>query len=232
MNKRQVIKILSKLSLIVTVLILGAISFWPIINSTNHTGYEPYYFIIPFTILAVISFVMLIFTEAKNINAITILLGFIAVLLLFTYKQFNIMLNYDEWLTRGMPNRFEAVPTMFWADTNKNISSENGIKFYTWKIPVKINLPEGENIEEVIVEEYDESYVDYCHSAYDFIEKALERNDIDFEFSQESGTFSEIAGLGSAGNNEWMLYLNGQKSPYKINEHCIDEDWDIELVYE
>ncbi len=134
--------------------------------------------------------------------------------------------NNEKDLTKEITDKTEVITN----DNDKK--TKNDIKLYNWEIPVKINFPEGEDIEEKIVEEYDESYVDYCHSAYGFIEKALQMNNVDFEFSKESGYFTQIAGLDKNKNHKWKLYLNGQKSPYKINEHCMEEDWKIELIYE
>lgn len=105
-------------------LLLGIVIYWPISNSTNHTGFEPYYLVVPFIISALLLLILSIFCKTKNkITLLGLVVSLLGTLLLFSYKQYNIMLNYDEWLTRGMPGRFENVGTMFWVNDNATSDS-------------------------------------------------------------------------------------------------------------
>ena len=83
---------------------------WPVIgNRTNHTCVEPFYMILPFIIIAVVNLV--VSTKPNRQSVITSFTYFVCVLgvsILFVYKQYNIMLNYEEWLSKGMPSRFSS----------------------------------------------------------------------------------------------------------------------------
>ncbi|MBN1618048.1 hypothetical protein JW887_01740 [Candidatus Dojkabacteria bacterium] len=112
--------------LAINILLLATIVGWPIINGTNHTGYEPYYFIIPFCVTGVLSLVLIFFSGKKNkIASLEVLISLLGIILLFSYKQFNIMLNYNEWLIRGMPSRFEVVSTMPWSNSDLQNTETN-----------------------------------------------------------------------------------------------------------
>lgn len=72
-------------------------------NPVNHIGIDIYllmYFFIFLTLLSIVAFV-----KTKNkISILTIIVGVISNILLFLIDEYNILVGYEKWLQRGMPN--------------------------------------------------------------------------------------------------------------------------------
>ncbi len=111
-------------------------------------------------------------------------------------------------------------------------SSDRSLREYDWEIPVKVVLPDGEILTGVVHEQFDVSYIAYCHSADIFIKKFLEEKGIQFTYSSETGQFTSIAGKESQDGSGWQIYLEGSKSPYKAHEHCLEDGWEISVINE
>lgn len=116
MNKNnQPISLFVLVLIVINILLILGIILWPVINRTNHTAHEPYYFVIPFVVTGgVFLTIFLLGRDRLKLSVAGIMISLLGVLLLFSYKHFNIMLNYDEWLIKGMPDSFESTSTELW----------------------------------------------------------------------------------------------------------------------
>lgn len=75
-------------------------------NSSNHTGLEFLLALWPLGLALLLAAGLLCFTKMKLAIA-AVALNIIAILFFLAIDHYNIMVQYDRWLKRGMPAPFE-----------------------------------------------------------------------------------------------------------------------------
>jgi hypothetical protein len=83
-------------SIITQVVFLLMTLMLPVIG--NHIGFSPFYFCLP------IAFNLMIHIILKN--KLGIFSSALCILIIFLFDKFNILVEYNEWLHRGMPDPF------------------------------------------------------------------------------------------------------------------------------
>ncbi len=83
-------------------------------NKTNHTGMDPW-LAIPIFIASLLIGLMAFRADGKSrkLPILLLLLGVVGIAALFAVDHFNIMLEYNKWLKRGMPEK------PFWASNQQ-----------------------------------------------------------------------------------------------------------------
>jgi len=89
------------------VLVVGAfLSYLFILSNSNHTGMEFLDIVHPLWICALISICIGLFKKDRR-YLIPFAISTLAALFFLGVDKFNIMVEYDEWVRRGMPSAFE-----------------------------------------------------------------------------------------------------------------------------
>jgi len=93
------------MSVICFYLIAAALISYRVLFESNHIGhnlklYLPYIFL-----LCIVGFINLIFTDStsRKIGVFVLTLSLIAFSSVFLLDKFNILVEYNEWIQRGMP---------------------------------------------------------------------------------------------------------------------------------
>ncbi|WKZ31091.1 MAG: hypothetical protein QY318_04615 [Candidatus Dojkabacteria bacterium] len=245
--KPRLVKFTQILLVILNSLLLIGVICWPILNRTNHTGLEAYYFIVPFFIVALLLLLSSPFSKELNVTLLGVMVSLLGVALLFTYKQYNVMINYNEWLTRGMPSRFESVETMFWANDNETSYSAQDLSNSNFLVKgFGITLPEpyvmlssGAPVKVDICNTISASGVDvYLEDRYLQDTASFRISIEEKEYVQSNSEFQEFVRVflpQSAGEFEKVgsVDLNGHVfTKYKYNSYEIVTPVQFELVGE
>jgi hypothetical protein len=83
--------------------VLGALIAYAIRNGTGHTGFEPWFLSVVFAVSLIIGFAALFSSRSRTAAIVTCTAGIAGLALLLFLDHFNLLLQYDRWLQRGMP---------------------------------------------------------------------------------------------------------------------------------
>lgn len=86
---------------------MGLMLLFIITKDCNHTGAEILDILLPLGLTNIIAIVLALFNYKNKAVRTALVLNVIAVLFFITVDQFNIMVQYDRWLERGLPEMFE-----------------------------------------------------------------------------------------------------------------------------
>lgn len=105
-------KLISRISLIVLMvfplLCMGLMVLFVIGKGhCNHTGGEILMILLPLGLTMIVAIMTVISKNQKKAARIALALNILAVIFFIGIDRFNIMVQYDRWLERGMPARFE-----------------------------------------------------------------------------------------------------------------------------
>jgi hypothetical protein len=75
-------------------------------NNTNHTGFETYDAVWILTFCAVIS-IGVYLAKKVRFSVVPVVANILAIIIYLFVDYFNIMVQYDRWCRRGMPDAFE-----------------------------------------------------------------------------------------------------------------------------
>lgn len=106
--KKLILRISIAVLIIFPLLCMGCVLFYLSGNSSNHTGVEFLLVLIPLATAFLVTAGLLIKHRGKSIWA-ALALNVIAVLFFIAIDHLNIMVQYDRWLERGMPVKFEIL---------------------------------------------------------------------------------------------------------------------------
>lgn len=73
----------------------------------NHCGVELMLTLVPLSIAALVAIMAVASQEKKRAARIALTLNILAIIFFISIDRFNVMVQYDRWLERGMPARFE-----------------------------------------------------------------------------------------------------------------------------
>jgi hypothetical protein len=99
------------LIIVVACLVLFNI-FCLILSNSNHTGFDTYYLVYFFILLGIVSIISFVFSRKKDkvfiiISVILFSLIGIGIINVVLFEKFNIMLQYELWIQKGMPLPFK-----------------------------------------------------------------------------------------------------------------------------
>ena len=81
----------------------GALIAYTIRNGSGHTGFEPWLLSVVFVGSLIIGFSALLSSRSRTAAILACVAGIAGLALLFYLDRFNVLLQYDRWLQRGMP---------------------------------------------------------------------------------------------------------------------------------
>ena len=95
------------------------------VNSSNHTGVkflDIVWLLLACSAIAVYKYI----TRKDSILLISLAVNIFAIVFFFAIDKFNIMVQYDEWIRRGMPGSFEpSRPVQYY--TNLKLEERLGL---------------------------------------------------------------------------------------------------------
>lgn len=98
---------------IVLILITGFNLYAFALNETNHTGFDTYILIKIYIVIFLLWLFLFIYFKRKGLeyNRVILILIFLifmaAVLTVVIYEKFNILMYYETWIEKGMPEKFD-----------------------------------------------------------------------------------------------------------------------------
>ena len=81
----------------------GALIAYAIRNGSGHSGFEPWLLSVVFVASLIIGFAALFSSRSRTAAIVACVAGIAGLALLFYLDRFNVLLQYDRWLQRGMP---------------------------------------------------------------------------------------------------------------------------------
>jgi hypothetical protein len=100
------------ISSIVLILIASFNLYSLMLNRTNHTGFETYILMGIYAAIALSALIVLVllkvfsFQIELNVYIIILALCLIGILNVIAFEKLNIMMKYETWLKKGIPNKF------------------------------------------------------------------------------------------------------------------------------
>jgi hypothetical protein len=98
--------------LVLSTIFLVGFNIFSLINKTNHTGIDTYILVKIFLIIILFTLIVFIFSKFYKFNVkskfllVVLAICFLGILNVIIYEKLNIMMNYELWLKKGMPNKF------------------------------------------------------------------------------------------------------------------------------
>lgn len=109
MNRLVVMIGLVCLSLFPILCVWLAMIFIILMYDCNHTGLEFLRILLPLSLTAAISSIIVITRKHKKLACVALTLNILAIIFFIGIDQLNVMVQYDRWLERGMPDQFEIL---------------------------------------------------------------------------------------------------------------------------
>lgn len=109
MNRLAVMIGLVGLSLFPLFCVWLAMLYIIMMHGCNHTGLEFMRILLPLGLTTAISIIIVITSKHKKAARIALALNILAIIFFIGIDQLNVMVQYDRWLERGMPNQFEIL---------------------------------------------------------------------------------------------------------------------------
>lgn len=77
------------------------------LNHTNHSGFNFCWLILVFSALLITGFLLDQFTKMKFMLLIMMIICISGILNIILFEKMNIMMLYDIWIKKGMPQKFD-----------------------------------------------------------------------------------------------------------------------------
>jgi len=92
----------------INILFILSITGMALSEDVNHTSLKPFIFSYLYIIFAITSFIVFLFKRKNSLIVIfTIFISMLGIFELFIFDRWNVLVNYEEWLFRGMPEKWQ-----------------------------------------------------------------------------------------------------------------------------